>query len=67
MKFRELYDPFSYDQPEMTFTKELSLPLHTEKPPRRNAFPPKEDDLDLSSIWFRVDFCIHFSILHTTI
>ena len=56
MKYPDIYDLFRYDQPEMTFTKELSLPLHTEKPPRWNEAPVKDDELDLSSISLSIEF-----------
>ena len=56
MKFREFYDPFRFDQPEMTFTKKLSTPLHTEKPPRWNETPASEDELDLSNINLNIEF-----------
>ena len=56
MKFRQLNDPFKDRQPKMTFTEELSKPLHTEMPPRWNCAPIKERETDFSSISLNIEF-----------
>ena len=56
MKFRQLTDPFKERQPKMTFTEELSKPLHTERPPRWNSSPLKEGEIDFSSIDLNIEF-----------
>ncbi len=56
MRYRVMEDPFKFSQPEMTFTKELSKPLHTERPPRWNTQPPKESELDFSAVSLSIEF-----------
>ena len=56
MKFRQLTDLFRDKQPKMTFTEELSKPLHTEMPPRWNSAPVKEGEIDFSEVDLVFDF-----------
>ena len=56
MKFRQTEDPFKYRQPEMTFTKELAKPLHTEIPPRWNEAPLAEGEADFSTLYLDIEF-----------
>ena len=56
MKFRQLTDPFKERQPKMTFTEELSKPLHTEMPPRWNSAPLKTGEIDFSKINLTIEF-----------
>ena len=56
MKFRQITDPFKDRQPKMTFTEELSKPLHSEMPPRWNQRPANAGEIDFSEIDLVIDF-----------
>lgn len=49
-------DPFRYRQPEITFIRDLSAPVHTGKPPRWNQSPAGEDETDFSAADFRPEY-----------
>ena len=50
MRFRQTKDPFKYKQPEMTFARELSKPVHRDVPPRWNTAPLGDGEIDFSSV-----------------
>ncbi len=56
MKFRQLNDLFKDRQPKMTFTEELSKPLHTQMPPRWNSSPKKDEEVNFESIDLTIAF-----------
>ena len=56
MRFYENRDPFKDKQPTMTFAEDLSLPLHTVRPPRFGKLPPQEGELSLDRINLRIEF-----------
>ena len=56
MRFLQLNDPFKDQQPQITFTKELSKPLHSEKPPKWNSKPLSDGEIDFSDIKLNIDF-----------
>ena len=56
MKFRQLDDPFKNMQPEITFTKDLSKPMHTEIPKNWNKFPLNDGEIDFSEIDLIIEF-----------
>jgi len=56
MKFRQFTDPFKERQPKMTFTEELSRPLHRQMPPRWNSEPIKSGEVDFQKINLQIEF-----------
>ena len=56
MRFYQLEDPFKNKQPEITFTKDLSKPVHLQKPPRWNELPLNESEVDFSVINLDIQF-----------
>ena len=56
MRMTTIPDLFLDRQPEMTFTKDLSSPVHTAKPPRWNETPAQSGEVDFSKVNLVIDF-----------
>ena len=56
MRITHAADPFLNKQPEITFTKELSSPVHEHKMPRWNEIPASENEVDFSKVNLIFDF-----------
>lgn len=56
MRITSIPDPFLENQPEITFTKDLSSPVHTSKPPRWNTVSAGEGEVDFSKVNLKIDF-----------
>ncbi|MBR2021859.1 MAG: hypothetical protein IJ939_05420, partial [Clostridia bacterium] len=56
MRITTIADPFLNKQPEITFTKDLSSPVHEQCMPRWNEIPASENEVDFSKVNLIFDF-----------
>lgn len=56
MRITHAADPFLNKQPEITFTRELSRPVHEQCMPRWNEIPASENEVDFSKVNLIFDF-----------
>lgn len=60
MRTTQIQDPFLHNQPKMTFSDDLTKPLHKGKPPRWNDIPAGENEVDFSTVNLQLDFQSEF-------